>query len=435
MSTIVIGAGPAGLEAARTLTARGEDVVVLEANAQVGGRTRSDRARLLHGQAADLGGSFIDIGQDKILDVCAQLGVALTPECSLFPTEPTGAVSAASPLRNTVVLGGRRLDDATRDHLATEVRGALIDTPPEPTEPVLAWAVRSGLSEHAKTLLAAQAGYNPVSHPAQIPMAELHPPSIGKVCWMMADGTDSLVRAMARGLDIRFEQPVRRVEVVHGGVDVETDRDRFTARDVIVTAPIIPTLGIGFDPVLPDWKQNALRATQMSQGGKVIGQYSRGAEIVARIPHAVLSDGPVSMIWAKPVGPEDSVVVLGLVPDMGEGTLRDEERALQALDELVRTATGVRTERLSGILQDWTQDEYAGGVVSLLFGDRTRLQALLAQPVGRIHFAGEHTADIWANAIDGALRSGERAADEVLQRRLFAAGGDRIPVADTYEEI
>jgi monoamine oxidase len=181
-------------------------------------------------------------------------------------------------------------------------------------------------------------------------------------------------------------------------------------------------MAIGFDPVLPEWKANVLLATQMSQGGKVIGQYSHGAEIAERIPTGALSDGPVSMIWPRPVGPEDSVVVLGLMPDLGEGTLRDEEQALAALDDFVRTATGVPAQRLGGILQDWTQDEFAGGVVALLFGDRIRLQALLAQAVGAIHFAGEHTADMWANAIDGALRSGERAADEVLRRRRFTAG-------------
>ena len=45
------------------------------------------------------------------------------------------------------------------------------------------------------------------------------------------------------------------------------------------------------------------------------------------------------------------------------------------------------------------------------------LQALLAAGVGPVHFCGEHTANMWATAIDGAMRSGERAADEVLQRR------------------
>lgn len=417
MSTIVVGAGPAGLEAARVLVSRGEDVVVLEAKPHVGGRTRTDRTRLCYGQPADLGGSLIDLGQDKILAVCTELGIGLTREFALFPAEPDGSYSAASHVRNPIVLDGVRLDDSAQQRIADEVSAALTHTPPEPTEPVSAWTRRSGVSTGARTALAGVTGYNPVSHPALVPMGEIHPPTTGRVIWMLADGTDAVTRAMAEGLDIRLEQPVRLIRCAQRGVVVDTDRDTFAADDVIVATPVTPTLAIGFDPVLPEWKSSALLSTPMSQGGKVIGQYSDGAAIAQRLPRTALGDGRVTTLWTRAVGPHDSIVVLGFVPDRGDGTSHDEDRALQALDTLVRTASGVPARRLAGILKDWTQDEYAGGVVSMLFGDRIRLQALLAAGVGPIHFCGEHTANMWATAIDGAMRSGERAADEVLQRR------------------
>ncbi|MCG7597308.1 NAD(P)/FAD-dependent oxidoreductase [Mycobacterium sp. PSTR-4-N] len=417
MTTIVVGAGPAGLEAARVLVSRGEDVTVLEANPHVGGRTRTDRTRLCYGQPADLGGSLIDLGQDKILAVCAELGIELTSQFALFPAEPGGSYTAASHVRNPMVLDGARVDDIAAQRIAQEVSDALTRTPPEPTEPVLAWTRRSGVSQCARTALAGVTGYNPVSHPALVPMGEIHPPTTGRVVWMLADGTDSVTRAMAEGLDIRLEQPVRLIRRTQRGVVVETDSDTFAADDVVVATPVTPTMAIGFDPVLPEWKANALLSTPMSQGAKVIGQYSDGAAIAARLPRTALGDDRVTALWTRAVGPHDSIVVLGFVPDRGDGTSHDEEQALQALDGLVRTASGVPARRLSGILKDWTQDEYAGGVVSMLFGDRIRLQALLAAAVGPVHFCGEHTANMWATAIDGAMRSGERAADEVLQRR------------------
>jgi monoamine oxidase len=417
MTTIVVGAGPAGLEAARVLVRQGEDVVVLEANPHVGGRTYTDRTRLCFGQPADLGGSLIDLGQDKILAVCSELGIELTREFALFPAEPDGSYSAASHVRNPIVLDGTRLTESAQRSIAEEVSDALARTPPEPTEPVSAWTRRSGVSTGARTALAAVTGYNPVSHPALVPMGEIHPPTTGRVVWMLADGTDAVTRAMAEGLDIRLEQPVRLIRCAQGGVVVETDCDIFAADDVVVATPVIPTLAIGFDPVLPEWKSSALLSTPMSQGGKVIGQYSDGAAIAQRLPRTALADGHVTTLWTRGVGPHDSIVVLGFVPDRADGTSHDEEQALQALDSLVRTASGVPARRLSGILKDWTQDEYAGGVVSMLFGDRIRLQALLAAGVGPIHFCGEHTANMWATAIDGAMRSGERAADEVVQRR------------------
>ena len=79
-----------------------------------------------------------------------------------------------------------------------------------------------------------------------------------------------------------------------------------------------------------------------------------------------------------------------------------------------------RPVRLAGVLRDWTSEEFTGGVVSIPWAEHGRLTALLAQQVGSIHFAGEHTDDIYPTGMEGALRSGLRAADEVLQRRSGA---------------
>jgi monoamine oxidase len=414
MSTIVIGAGPAGLAAARKLHRAGEDVVVLEALPHIGGRTRTVRNRLEHGAVADLGASFIDIGQDKLLSLCHELGLALTPHLELVPVDPDGRLTSASPLRVTMVSRGRRLDDAERDAIADEIRTALDAFPPEPTEMIPAWAARSGLSEDARRMYDAQTGFNPVGESATVQVGLLHPPHVGRLCWLLADGTDAVAQALADGLDIRLEQPVRLVSRTARRVVVETDTDCFACDEVIVATPVTPTLRIGFDPVLPAWKFDALMATPMTQGGKVIGQYTRGSAVAAAFGRAIVSDDAVSLAWHRPVDAHDTIVVLGLMADRADGALRDEDRALAHLDELLRVATGVEVERIAGIRQDWTQEQYAGGVVSSLMSDFPRLPNLLAQAVGRIHFAGEHTAETWQTSIDGALRSGERAADEVL---------------------
>jgi monoamine oxidase len=69
------------------------------------------------------------------------------------------------------------------------------------------------------------------------------------------------------------------------------------------------------------------------------------------------------------------------------------------------------------LLTTWNDDPWAGESYTAL----TTAQApgddeLIAAPVGRVHFAGEHTAGSWAGLMEGALRSGVRAADEVLAR-------------------
>jgi monoamine oxidase len=58
----------------------------------------------------------------------------------------------------------------------------------------------------------------------------------------------------------------------------------------------------------------------------------------------------------------------------------------------------------------WAGESYSASTVTVADGD----DELIAQPAGRVHFAGEHTAGSWAGLMEGALRSGARAADEVL---------------------
>jgi monoamine oxidase len=426
MSTVVVGAGLAGLAAARRLGQQGEDVVVLEARDCIGGRTRSLRDVLLHGQPADLGASFIDLGQDLLLQICDQFGLEITPRISLVPRDPDGALTVASILRNGIVSGGKLLDESESIAIADEVRAAVDAVPPALSETMPAWLARAGLSERARAAVSAQSGFDPVDVPWRAPMSMFHPPLIGMICWLLADGTDSVAHAIGDGLDIRLEQPVRLVTRNGGKLTVETETETFTADDVVVATPIPPLLNIGFDPVLPDWKVNALLSTPMSQGGKAIAQYTRGSQISDRLGTTVIAEGPVSIVWPRPVGPEDTIVILGLLADTGDGILRDEERALAALDDVVHAVAGPEPQRLAGVLRDWTAEEFTGGVVSVSWTEHGRLTSLLGEQVGRIHFAGEQTDDMFTSGMEGALRSGLRVADEIVRRRNPAAAGARL---------
>lgn len=423
MSTIVIGAGLAGLSAARRLVDEGEDVLVLEATDHVGGRTHTLRDRLLHGQPADLGGSMIDIGQDAILAVCDRYGLDLTPHFSLFPSaDPDGRFSGATLLRNQMVLGNQVVSAAERDAIAAEVRAALDATPPNPVETLPGWARRAKLSPRAYLAFCNQSALNPTGTPWGIHMSHVEPPEIGRLCWMLGDGSDAVSRAMADGLDVRFEHPARLVVEQSGSMTVETDAGSFTGRDVIVTTSVRATLRIGFEPVLPAWKIDALLATPMTQGGKIIAQYTDGANLAERMGPGIISDGVVGWVWHRAVGPEDTLVLLGLLrADDGTGALWDESIATQALDELVLSVAGDGPQRIASVVKNWVADEFTGGVVSLLSGDLLGLSTALGHGIGtRLHFAGEHTAQAWATGMDGAIRSGWRAADAVLRRRSQA---------------
>ncbi len=70
------------------------------------------------------------------------------------------------------------------------------------------------------------------------------------------------------------------------------------------------------------------------------------------------------------------------------------------------------------MLTTWNDDRWAGESYSALTVEHAPGDdRLIAGPIGRVHFAGEHTAGAWAGLMEGALRSGLRAAEEVLARR------------------
>lgn len=414
MSTVVIGAGLAGTFAARALSDAGEDVVVLEATPHLGGRTRSNREVLQHGQVADLGGSFIDIGQDLLLQFCVENGITLKPEIRMFPKGPGARYSGASILLGHVVIDGKRVEDEVRAELAREVQDALDAIPPGEKETLKAWVRRAGLSRDAADAYVMQGAFNPTARSEIVSSWHVHPGDIGRICWILADGTDTMARVAGEGIDIRLSTPVRLVERVGRGYRVHTDADVLSCDNVVVTSSVQATRRIGFDPVLPTWKMAALLGTPLSQGGKAVGQYRDGAAIAAAAGPSTMTNGPVSMFWLKQ-GPQDTIIAMGTMADVGDGMLDDEQATLESLDRHIEAMTGTTPERIAGIVQNWTTEEFIGGVVNLGTGGFAR-RAALGAPVGGIHFAGEATGE-WPTAMDGAARSGLRVAAEILQKR------------------
>ena len=419
MSTIVVGAGVSGVFAARTLADAGEPVMVLEATEHMAGRARTDRTVLLNGQPADLGASFLDVGQNFLLNYCLKQGIALTPGVALYPPNAQGRYTAGSVLEGKVLIGRELLPHAP-DGIVDEVGTAIEVTPPDPNETLMAWGRRVQLSAAAQSLVTAQAAYNPTHRAEASTAGHAHPAQVGKMCWLLADGTDSIVRLAAEGLDIRCSQPVRLVHRRGKQFEVHTDSGVHQADDVVIAVSVAASRSIGFDPVLPEWKLDQLLSVPMSQGGKVIAQYRDGDTIASALAPSVMTDGVFGLIWPRPVGPDDLVTVLALLPDRHDGTLADADALLASLDAAVGDAVGAPVTRVAGIVQDWTSEPFIGGVVSLGTGGLAQA-AVLGAPIGPLHFAGEHTAE-WTTGMEAAARSGLRVADEILQRRNIGIG-------------
>ena len=176
----------------------------------------------------------------------------------------------------------------------------------------------------------------------------------------------------------------------------------------VIAVPAPAVARIAFDPPLPDWKSAALGRVVYGQASKLFVPLSAPAE-----PSSVLSVPERFWTWTARGG---SGAVLPVV-----SAFAGSPQAVAALadgDAYLRRVRALRPDlaldEAHALESTWPEGAY-----STVPPDRPPDDAaLLARAVGRLHFAGEHTEDVWYATMEGALRSGVRAADEVTSAGL-----------------
>ena len=390
--TIVIGAGFAGLAAADRLAERGADVLVLEARDRVGGRVWSDRIEGPAGPAViERGAEFVLDGYDALRGLAAREGLDLVDTgMSYYVREPRGVPAtsadlqaAGAALAEAAATGGGR-------SVAELVAG--LELPEAGAEAVLA-RVEISSAQGAERLAASV-----LEHVAAFAPLPSH---------RIAGGNQGLALALARRLGdrVRLRTPARAVE---DGV-VRTDAGDLDAARVIVAVPLPHVAALV--PGLPERTREALARVELGHAAKL------HVPLAAAPPtSAVMSVPDRFWCWTAEAAP-------GAVAPIAN-CFAGSPRALAALDVTAGHAAwrarlaAVRPElRLAGdaVLTTWDDDPWAGFAYS---ADGLEARAgdddVLTAPAGTLHFAGEHTAGDWRALMEGALRSGIRAADEVL---------------------
>ncbi|NBE50003.1 flavin monoamine oxidase family protein [Streptomyces boluensis] len=419
-STVVVGAGLAGLTAARRLVDAGSEVTVLEARDRLGGRAHSVTDSFAEGQHGDLGAELVLRHYDSLIRTCGELGVELSdPVFFERPDTKPDETSLEGFLdEGRIIVDGELLTGEAFREVDTEIRKALRNAPLARHEIFEQWTRRARLSPRARGALSGVLRMAVQYDPFQTDGQHLVEGRLGAVRRIVG-GSRRLVEALARGIDIRLDTPVLAVRQSGGRVTVETESGETISADrVIVAVPpfVVPTLG--FDPPLPATRIGALTSLQRASGGKVIAQYAEGDAVRAALTRGVFSDGPINIAWVgNPYVTQGPAVVSGFLCGADRQFLESDDAAVAGLDAVVETAVGSPVTRIAATRKDWTPDRFALAMgTTLPAAQRGSLAAQFAFPDRRVHFAGDYTVGRLSGTMEAAVRSGERAADEVLRR-------------------
>ncbi len=234
-------------------------------------------------------------------------------------------------------------------------------------------------------------------------------------------GSVLVAERLADGLDVRLGTPVSTVADDAEGARVTTrSGERIDADSVVVALP--PTLAgrLHYEPGLPAWRD---QLTQRVPAGTVVKTFAAYPTPFWRADglngQAASDAGPVKVTFDVSPPSGEVGILLGFV-EGGEARrwqrLPDAERRRAVLDCFTRYFGPRAGEPTAYVEKDWSAEEFTRGCYGAHFapGVWTSYGPALREPVGRIHWAGAEYAVEWSGYMEGAIRSGEVTAREIL---------------------
>ena len=438
----IVGAGLAGLSAARVLSEAGKSVAVLEARDRVGGRTLNEP--IGDGKVVEVGGQWVGPTQERALGVIGELGLETFPTfgegANLF--ERGGALrrySGTIPRVNPVGLAETALVMARLNRMARTI------SPQAPWEAAKAarwdsqtfatWMRRNIRSGVARDLIRLGVWAVWAVEPEDLSLLHFlfYVRSAGSLERLfdteggaqearVVGGTQLISIRLAERLGeaVVLEAPVRRVEHGEGGVKLSGERGAVRARRAILALP--PTLAgrLDYEPALPAVRDGLTQ--RMAQGTvvKCMAVYERPFWRDEGLSGQVASrDGPVSVSFDNSPPDGSPGVLLGFLEGRAARLATDlpEAERREAVLGCFERFFGQRAAKPERYLDKaWAADPWSRGCYGgfLPPGGWIEHGRALRAPIGPLHWAGAETATVWNGYMDGAISSGEVAAREAL---------------------
>jgi len=429
---VVVGAGLAGLCAARRLSQARLSVAVLEARDRVGGRTWS-RA-LADGTVLDLGGQWIGPMQTRVLALARELGVATFPTYNEGETQRLLPGNLESVLQNLVLLFGKL--DAMAEQIPVQQPWTAANAHEWDAQTFQTWLLANVTDPH--TLVLARLVATALFTVEADELSLLHvlvyirsAGSIGNLTNVTAGaqelrfvaGAQELSRRLAAQLGdnhVRLSCPVRGIEQTSQHVTVRSDDTSVGARYAIMAVPAGLADRVIYLPPLPGRRSHMHQRIAPGEVIKIHCVYAKPFWRLRGLNGRAMTDtGPVTVTFDNsPASGSPGVLVAFVEADEARQfrLLSDAQRRRAALDCLVRFFGPEAAEPREYVETDWSEEEWTRGCYGGNFppGGWSRYGAALREPFGRVYWAGAETSDVWMNYMEGAVRSGERAAEEVI---------------------
>ena len=442
---IVVGAGFAGLSAAADLEAAGLSVLLLDARDRVGGRTEAGD---LAGHTVDLGGMWAGPTQTALLELADRLGVATYPtwldgrsrgRLGDLPFEAEGEafedqIGLVSKLRLGLLVYkvGRLLRHVDAEAPWDGARATALDR-----ETVASWAAREVGDRTVRRLLDFVVRSVFCAEPEDLSLlfflfylkaaggleVLIQAGPGGAQNLLFHGGLHQIAVRMheSLGAETRLGEPALAIRQSGGGIEVVTPVGRYRAGHAVVAVPPALCAALTFSPPLPALRVELLKRQVTGASIKAWVAYERPFWRDRGLNGGVADD-------TRPFSPAYDVTPpgasVGLIAGFFDGAAavewserRADERRAEVVATLVEHLGPEARSPVGYVERDWTREAWSRGCYGAYLppGALSKYGSALRAPHGRVHWAGTETAAVWSGYVEGAVRSGRRAAAEVLQ--------------------